>query len=51
MTTSNELDLAVYRTLQAFCATGDDLAAEARYQEAIAQYNEAWMLLPEPKNH
>ena len=27
---------------------GDGLAVEGRYEEAIVEYNKAWMLMPEP---
>ncbi len=29
---------------------GDGLAVEGRYEEAIAEYNRAWMLMPEPRH-
>lgn len=32
------------------CRSGDGLAAEGRGEEAIAEYNKAWMLVPEPRN-
>jgi tetratricopeptide (TPR) repeat protein len=45
----DELDPAVYDAVKAHCAKGDELAGARHYEEAIAQYSEAWNLIPEPK--
>jgi tetratricopeptide (TPR) repeat protein len=44
-----ELDAAIHEKLQALCAKGDRLASDAKYDEAIALYNQAWKLIPEPR--
>ncbi len=49
-TQSPELDDAIYAEIVRLSKSGDDLAAEARYEAAVAEYNEAWELVPEPKN-
>jgi tetratricopeptide (TPR) repeat protein len=46
----NELDPAVYEEIKAHSARGDQLFAADHYEEAIAEYNKAWQLVPEPKN-
>jgi len=45
-----ELSPTVHEAIQHFCADGDALAAARRYEEAIAEYNRAWEIVPEPKN-
>jgi len=45
-----ELDPTIYETIKAHSARGDELAAAQSYEEAIAHYNQAWALIPEPKN-
>lgn len=50
MTNKLELDKGIYESIKGFCAIGDRLAASSRYEEAIAEYNKAWGLIPEPKN-
>ena len=44
-----ELRDDIYDKVTSFCQTGDDLAAQGKYAEALAQYWAAWDLLPEPK--
>lgn len=44
------LDDRIYEEINNLCLFGDNLAAEGRYEEAIAEYNKAWKLTPEPKN-
>lgn len=46
----SELDGATYEEITRFCADGDSLASEAKYDAAVAEYNKAWRLVPEPKN-
>jgi tetratricopeptide (TPR) repeat protein len=45
-----ELDPAVYEEIKAHSTRGDELAAAKSYEEAIAEYNKAWKLVPDPKN-
>ncbi|WP_186208996.1 tetratricopeptide repeat protein [Burkholderia gladioli] len=52
MTTERlELDANTHEEIKALCAVGDQLAGERRFEEAIAEYNKAWGLVPEPKNN
>ncbi|WP_434989647.1 tetratricopeptide repeat protein [Xanthomonas melonis] len=46
-----ELDPQLYEDLKVFAASGDRLAAQGDFEKAIAEYNKAWKLLPEPKNN
>jgi tetratricopeptide (TPR) repeat protein len=46
-----ELDESVYREVTRLCATGDQFAELGEYEEAVAEYNKAWELIPEPKNN
>lgn len=45
-----ELDGNTYESIKAFCAVGDQLASSKRYEDAVAEYNKAWSLIPEPKD-
>jgi tetratricopeptide (TPR) repeat protein len=45
-----ELSQAIHDEIARLSARGDSLAEEARFKEAVACYNEAWKLVPEPKN-
>jgi tetratricopeptide (TPR) repeat protein len=45
-----ELDAATHEAIKKFCAEGDRLADAGQYREAIAEYNKAWHLVPDPKN-
>jgi tetratricopeptide (TPR) repeat protein len=45
-----ELNPATQKAIKTYCAKGDELAAAKAFEEAIALYNEAWALLPNPKN-
>ena len=47
---ASELEPATYSAIKAHCARGDELAAAKLYEDAIAQYNQAWLLVPDPKN-
>lgn len=49
---SNPLELApaLHEQIKNFCAEGDKLAEAKRYEEAVAAYNKAWVIVPEPKN-
>jgi len=50
MSDGDELDASVHENIKLFCEAGDRLAELGSYQEAVAQYNRAWMLVPEPQN-
>jgi tetratricopeptide (TPR) repeat protein len=47
--TTAELSPTVHDAIQHFCTDGDALASAGRYEEAIAEYNRAWEIVPEPK--
>lgn len=44
------LDDPLQEAIAVHCRNGDGLAAEGRGEEAIAEYNKAWMLVPEPRD-
>ena len=44
------LDDRLHEAIVHRCRKGDGLAAVGRGEEAIAEYNKAWMLVPEPRN-
>ena len=46
-----ELDEPVYREVTRLCKAGDELAERGSYEEAVAEYNKAWKLIPAPKNN
>jgi tetratricopeptide (TPR) repeat protein len=50
MAVSRELDPKIYSAIQVYSAEGDALAAAKSYEEAIAHYQRAWELVPDPKN-
>ena len=45
-----ELDARTYELVTQLCAQGDELARHDDHRGAIARFNEAWQLLPEPKS-
>lgn len=45
-----ELDESVHRDITRLCKTGDEFAEQGKYEDAVAEYNKAWKLVPEPKN-
>lgn len=45
-----ELPTNLHNRIQQLSAEGDSLAHSAAYEKAVKKYNEAWSLLPEPKN-
>lgn len=47
---SLELSENLHKRIQQLSAEGDALAESGAYETAIAKYNEAWELVPEPKN-
>lgn len=48
---TSELPSTVHEAIQHFCADGDALTAAGRHEEAIAEYNRAWEIVPEPKDN
>ena len=50
MSNEQELDARTYEAIAALCSEGDRLASAKCYEEAVAEYNKAWQLVPEPKN-
>lgn len=46
-----ELDESIHRLIKTHCAKGDALADGAQYEAAVAAYNQAWELVPEPKTN
>jgi tetratricopeptide (TPR) repeat protein len=47
----NNLDPKISEAIQTLSTKGDDLAEAGAYKSAIAEYNKAWALVPEPKNN
>jgi tetratricopeptide (TPR) repeat protein len=45
-----ELDPAIHEAIKAHCARGDELAAAKSFDAAIAEYNKAWRLVPDPRD-
>ncbi|WP_454733430.1 MULTISPECIES: tetratricopeptide repeat protein [Cupriavidus] len=50
MSNSFELDASTHEAIKTLCAAGDRLAETRSYEAAIAEYNKAWLLVPEPKS-
>lgn len=44
------LDDSVYERITELCEEGDEAAGEGEFRAAIAKYDEAWELLPDPKD-
>lgn len=44
-----ELPAELHSRIEALCAEGDRLAASSKFEEAVAQYNAAWSMVPEPR--
>lgn len=44
-----ELDESIHCLIKTRCAKGDALVDGAQYEAAVATYNQAWELVPEPK--
>ena len=49
--THTELDPHLHTRINRFCEIGDTLAAEGKYSDAVASYQYAWNLLPDPKEN
>lgn len=45
-----ELSNHTHEEILRFSAKGDELAANGGFEEALAEYNKAWEILPEPKD-
>ncbi len=45
-----ELPKGIHDSITTLCASGDKLANDGAYEEAVADYNKAWEMVPEPKN-
>lgn len=45
-----ELDPDTHAAIKTYSAKGDELVAARAFEEAIAEYNKAWALVPDPKN-
>lgn len=48
---TDELPDDLYETVKRHCADGDELSKALKFSDAIAEYNNAWALLPDPKDH
>jgi len=48
---SVKLDVVLHEKIKEYCRSGDVLAEQGNYEEAIAQYNSAWRSVPEPKSN
>jgi hypothetical protein len=45
-----ELDEELHQKIKLNCAQRDKLAEATKFEDAIAEYNKAWLLIPDPKN-
>ena len=45
-----KLDDELHQRIKRHCALGDSLAGARKFEDAIAEYNKAWLLIPDPKN-
>ncbi|WP_070221504.1 MULTISPECIES: hypothetical protein [unclassified Janthinobacterium] len=50
MSNQLEIDEKTHKTIQELCALGDKFANSREFESAIAEYNKAWDLIPDPKN-
>jgi tetratricopeptide (TPR) repeat protein len=46
----SEIPQHLHNRILQLSAEGDSLAEKSEFEKAIAKYNEAWALVPEPKN-
>ena len=49
MTSDIKLDARVYQTIEQHCEQGDQHTEAGRYDAALAEYAQAWALLPDPQ--
>ncbi|MEI7869394.1 MAG: hypothetical protein WCI11_16010 [Candidatus Methylumidiphilus sp.] len=47
---ARELDKLTYEEITRLCKNIDELANQHKYDDAVAEYNKSWKLIPEPKN-
>jgi len=47
--TPQELPPSIYEVIKEHCAAGDELAESSRFEDAVAEYQKAWELIPEPR--
>lgn len=46
---TDTLDDLVFRNIELLCAEADALANKGKHEKALAKYETAWVLLPEPR--
>jgi hypothetical protein len=46
-----ELDAKLHSAIEELCSNGDKFADAQVFESAIAEYNKAWELIPDPKNN
>jgi hypothetical protein len=51
MTSSADIPDEIHQRISSHSATGDQLAADGGFADALTEYNLAWRLVPDPKNH
>ena len=51
MSAASEIPPSIHEKITALCAEGDRLSEERKFEEAIASYNAAWNLVPDPKTN
>jgi tetratricopeptide (TPR) repeat protein len=47
---ARQLDDAIHQEIKAHCAQGDAFVDSGEFEDALAAYNKAWVLVPDPKN-
>lgn len=50
MTEKLELSEKIHEAINLHCERGDTFAENKQYEDAIREYNQAWALIPSPKN-
>ena len=48
---TDELADDLHEAVKRHCARGDELSEAKNFRDAIVEYNKAWGLLPDPKDH
>lgn len=51
MSDATELPPSIHEKITALCAEGDRLSGDLMFEEAVASYNTAWQLVPDPKTN
>jgi hypothetical protein len=49
--TANELDANLHAKITQHCADGDVLANQGKHEDAVTEFNKAWILVPDPNGH